>query len=137
MSDHLPQEIEEAFAAHDDGTREQLLTCRDLVFRVAAASDDIGTITETLKWGQPSYLTEATKAGSTLRLATSDDGRAALFVHCGTNLIEQFSTFYPDTFDYQGKRALIIKGQTQPVEAELRHCIALALTYKLRKKSKV
>lgn len=141
MTDQPPQEIVDAFAAYDDGTRDQLLACRDLVFHVAAASDDIGPITETLKWGQPSYLTEKTKTGSTLRLATSGgesgvDERPALFVHCATNLIEQFKTFYPDTFDYQGKRALIIKSDVEPVAAALRHCIALALTYKLRKKSK-
>ena len=136
MTDQPPQQIAQAFADNDDGTRDHLLACRDLVFQVAAASDDIGPVTETLKWGQPSYLTEATKAGTTLRLATSGDGRAALFVHCGTDLIEQFRTFYPDTFDYQGKRALILKSQIPAVEAELRHCTALALTYKLRKKSK-
>ena len=131
-----PKEGSDVYPYNDDGTRDQLLACRDLVFQVAAASDDIGPVTETLKWGQPSYLTEATKAGTTLRLATSANGRAALFVHCGTDLIEQFKTFYPDTFDYQGKRALILKSQIPAVEAELRHCIALALTYKLRKKSK-
>lgn len=140
MTDQPPQEIADAFAAYDDGTRDQLLACRDLVFHVAAASNDIGPVTETLKWGQPSYLTEATKAGTTLRLALAAGGegseRPALFVHCATDLIEQFKTFYPDTFDYQGKRALILKGEVEPVAEELRHCIALALTYKLRKKSK-
>ncbi|MEM9105605.1 MAG: DUF1801 domain-containing protein [Pseudomonadota bacterium] len=135
MTDQLPQDIENALAAHDGGVRDQLLSCRDLIFQVAACHENVGPITETLKWGQPSYLTEATKTGSTLRLADSGDGRPALFVHCATDLIEQFRAFYPHTFDYQGKRALILKTTIDPVEAELRHCIALARTYKARKKS--
>ena len=137
MSNKLPPHIEDAFAVHQNDTRDHLLSCRDLVFQVAADNGEIGPITETLKWGQPSYLTEATKSGSTIRLAAGDNGRPALFVHCATDLIEQFRTFYPDTFDYQGKRALVIRGDPGVVEAELRHCIALALTYKLRRKSKV
>ena len=137
MTDQLPPNIAEAFAASDDRTQDQLRACRDLIFQAAADNCEIGILTETLKWGQPSYLTESSKSGSTVRLATSSDDRPALFVHCATDLIEQFKTFYPDTFDYQGKRALIIKSEIAPVEAELRHCIALALTYKLRKKSKV
>ena len=134
MSEHLPKVIEAAFAAHEPKLRHDLLICRDLIFQVAASHDVIGSLTETLKWRQPSYLTEATGAGTTLRLAASEDARAGLFVHCATSLVEQFKTFYPETFVYQGKRALVIKGKIAPVETELRHCIALALTYKLRRK---
>ena len=137
MTNQLPPNIADAFAAYDDRTQDQLRACRDLIFQAAADNREIGILTETLKWGQPSYLTEASKSGSTVRLATSSDHRPALFVHCATDLIEQFRTFYPDTFDYQGKRALVIKSEIGSVKAELRHCIALALTYKLRKKSKV
>ncbi|MCJ8311086.1 MAG: hypothetical protein HRU27_19115 [Rhizobiaceae bacterium] len=49
----------------------------------------------------------------------------------------QFSFHWGDLrFDYQGPFALVIKSEIGSVAAELRHCIALALTYKLRKKSK-
>ena len=29
----------------------------------------VGPLTETLKWGEPAYLTEVTKAGTTVRIA--------------------------------------------------------------------
>lgn len=134
MTDPIKADIEAAFAANDPDVHRQLLACRDLVFQAAADHAEIGPLTETLKWGQPSYLTEASGTGTTMRLAQSNDGRPALFVHCGTDLIEQFKTFYPDTFEYQGKRALVLRGNTASVAAELQHCIALALTYKLRRR---
>ena len=132
-----PPDVAASLEACPAAARAHLTGLRTLIFETAAELPEVGALTETLKWGQPSYLTEATKSGSTIRLAAGDNGRPALFVHCATDLIEQFRTFYPDTFDYQGKRALVIKGDPGVVEAELRHCIALALTYKLRRKSKV
>ena len=88
MTNPLSQDVEAAFAAYDAELRQQLLDCRDLVFQVAAENSNIGPITETLKWGQPSYLTATTGAGTTPRLAASSDGQPTLFVHCGTDLIE-------------------------------------------------
>lgn len=140
MYDDLPPEVDAAFSAFDPQVRDLLMQCRTLVFDTAAEVDGVGQITETLKWGQPSYLTQTTAAGSTIRLAMAapESGTAApcpaLYVHCATDLIEQFKTFYPNTFEYQGKRALIITRDIGSVTAELRHCIALALTYKLRKR---
>jgi len=141
MVEKIPKNVEAAFAAHDRHLRDPLMQCRALVLDTAASTDGVGQITETLKWGQPSYLTDATKSGSTIRLAPAsamtktDELRPALFVHCATDLIEQFKTFYPDIFGYQGKRALVIRGDIQSVSVELRHCIALALTYKLRRRN--
>jgi hypothetical protein len=134
MPDTLPNNVKAVFASYDSKLRDRLLICRDLVFQVAAAHELIGPVTETLKWGQPSYLTEATGAGTSLRLGKDGSSKPAVFVHCATDLIDQFRTFYPDTFSYQGKRALIIEGEIAAAEDELRHCIGLTLTYKLRKK---
>lgn len=139
MPDPIPPDVDAAFADFAPNVREQLKLCRMHILATASEVEHVGPVTETLKWGQPSYLTEKSKSGSTIRLAPASQGsgseRPALFVHCATDLIEQFKTFYPECFDYQGKRALIIRSDVQSVTAELRHCIALALTYKLRRQS--
>ena len=139
MFEELPDEIKTAFSSYDTEIRDRLLHCRTMVFEVAASHPDIGPISECLKWGQPSYLTEVSGSGSTLRLApfVKSDGSAcaALYVHCATDLIDQFQTFYRDDFAYQGKRALLIDRLDEAAEARLRHCIALTLSYKLRKRS--
>lgn len=125
------------FAAQPAALREKLLALRHLILETAAQTEGIGGLEEALKWGQVSYLTAATKAGSTIRIGPlkGPPDRLALFVHCQTNLIETFRRHYPETLVYDGKRAVVFGVEQALPEAELRHCIALALTYHLRKKT--
>ena len=124
------------FQAHPETIREKLLALRQLIVATAAATEGVGSLDETLKWGQPSYLTPQTRSGSTIRI---DRVRAsdyiALYCHCQTNLVSTFQELYPERFRYQGNRALVLEGDPLAVEGPLRHCIALALTYHLRKRS--
>lgn len=135
MNRPMPEEISQAMARYQPSSRAVLEVVRDLVFEAADEHPQIGPVSETLKWGEPSYLTPVTKAGSTLRLSqTRKDEKPALFVNCKTDLIAQFRTLYPDTFMYDGVRALIVDGPPEMVREELKHCIALTLTYLLRRK---
>ena len=52
-----------------------------------------------------------------------------------TSLVESFRRHYPDELRYEGKRAILFDEDDEVPEAALRHCIALALTYHLRKRS--
>lgn len=119
------------FTASTPAARTQLLRLRTLIFATAAATPGVGSLDETLKWGQPSYLTSATKSGTTIRIdaVKSDPGRVALYVHCQTHLIEQFRERYGDALSFEGNRAILLDIDAPlPVEP-LRHCIAMALTY--------
>ena len=132
MTEPVPQEIAEALADCSPSARATLLEIRDMIFDTAAKNERIGPLTETLKWGQPAYLTEKTKSGSTIRLGqTRDTGEPALFVICNTNLVEQFKQHYADTFVYEGKRALVPGTLTSGKKKALAHCIAMALTYRI------
>ncbi|MGI9498428.1 MAG: DUF1801 domain-containing protein [Geminicoccaceae bacterium] len=119
--------------------REKLRDLRRLILEVAASTPGVGPLEEALKWGQPSFLTSVSKSGTTIRIdrLSKTDDRPALFVSCQTDLIEAFKTIYPETFDYQGKRAIILDPNGPLPEEALRHCIALALTYKARNAGKV
>ncbi len=122
------------FKAYPAGIRARLMALRELVFDTAARTPGVGRLTEALKWNQPSYLTEETGSGTTVRIdrLKAGDGYAAYF-HCQSGLVEQFRELYPDTFRYEGKRAIVFKSADRlPVRA-LRHCIALALTHHARK----
>lgn len=129
----IPSNVKPVFDGFPDNIRDQLLALRGLVFRVAAEMPSAGEIVETLKWGQPSYLTVRPKTGSTIRLGVGKSGQAALFFHCQTSLVSQFRDLYPQDFDFEGNRALVLKKSGRLPEAELVHCIALALTYHKRK----
>lgn len=110
---------------------------RQLIFETAAEMDRVGPLEETLKWGQPSYLTSKSKSGTTIRIDQigSEHGQYSLFVHCQTTLISTFRDFYPEELSYDGKRAIVFDVNEDPPENPLRHCIALALTYHLDKKN--
>lgn len=105
---------------------------RRLILDVAASTPGVGPIEETLKWDQPSFLTSASKSGTTIRIdrLSKTDDRPALFVSCQTDLIARFKAIYPETLAYRGKRAIVLDAEKPLPEAALRHCIALALTYK-------
>ena len=99
-------------------------------------TEGVGALQETLKWRQPSYLTPETKSGSTIRLdhIAKQPGRYALYFHCQSGLVDRFRELYPDSFEFEGKRALVFEAGRKLPEKPLRHCIALALTHHLRKK---
>jgi hypothetical protein len=123
------------FKAYPADLRRRLMVLRALVFEVAAGTDGVGRLTETLKWGQPSYLTEETKSGTTVRIDRLKKGDGyALYVHCQSGLVPTFRELYPDTFRYEGKRALLFEADARLPLPELRHCIGLALTHHLRAK---
>ncbi len=97
-----------------------------MIFEIARELDI--HIEETLKWGEPSYLSEG---GSTVRLAwkAANPEACTIFVHCQTRLIETYREIYPDIFEYEGKRALHLPLKGKLPEGPLRHCLTLALTY--------
>ena len=125
------------FRAYPPAVRARLMALRTLVFETARKTPGVGRLTETLKWGQPSYLTAETGSGSTVRIDRLKGRDAcAVYFHCQSGLIEQFRELYPDTFRYEGKRAILFNTRDRLPVQELGHCIALALTHHLRKKAR-
>lgn len=125
-----------AFERHPEPIRSRLLALRQLIFETAAATAGVGPLQETLKWGQPAYLTSETMAGSTIRIdRVRGTDQVALHCHCQTDLVASFQELYPD-LHFQGNRALVLEGDPARAAEPLRHCIALALTYHLRKGSR-
>src|SRR5262249_33532919 len=94
-----------------------------------------GPLEEALKWGQVSYLTSASKSGSTVRIdgVKADAGQTAVYFHCQTNLVETFRELYSE-LTFSGNRAILLDASERLPEAKLRHCVALALTYHLNKR---
>ena len=125
--------VTQVFAAFPDDVRPALLAVRRLVFAVAADVPGIGPVEETLKWGQPAYLTPQTKAGTTLRLGVTKDHRPAVFVHCQTTILNDVAHAFPDAFGYAGTREAAFSADAVP-EVALRHLIVATLTYHRSKK---
>ena len=128
--------VDAAFEAYPKPLKAKLLALRRLIFDTAKTTKGVGALQETLKWGQPSYLTPETKSGSTIRIdqVKSVANQYAVYFHCQTDLVETFRELYPRELSYGGNRSILLSAQEEIPEAALRHCVALALTYHLNKR---
>lgn len=127
-----PPPVRAVFDTYPPAARDLLLALRTLIFETASNLPDVSAVTETLKWGEPAYLT---KSGTTIRLAWSPKRPevAGLFVNCQTTLVESWREQYGDLIDCIGNREIRLPLNQRPPEGPLRHCIAMALTYHKRK----
>ena len=109
---------------------------RQLIYDTAALIEGIGKIEETLKWGEPSYLTPESKIGSTIRIAWKESRKEqySLFFKCTANLVPAFKEKFPQNFQFGGNRSIDFNLNDDVPEKELKQCIALALTYHRNKK---
>ncbi|MDV6332680.1 DUF1801 domain-containing protein [Asticcacaulis sp. 201] len=127
----LPDAVTLAFAAFSEPLRGQLLRIRRLILEVAETTLGVGPLTETLKWGEPAYLTNVSRSGSTIRLGASKsaDNAIAVLFNCRTTLVDTFRAQFPDVFAYQGNRAILISASASLPESALAICLVMALTY--------
>jgi len=128
--------VDAVFDTYPTPLKTRLLALRRLIFETARTTAGVGALQETLKWGQPSYLTTATKSGSTVRIdqVKSAPDCYAIYFHCQTDLVATFRDLYPTEFTYGGNRSILFNANDKLPEPALRHCIALALTYHLNKR---
>jgi hypothetical protein len=119
------------FDAYPSPIRSKLLALRALLFATAANTAGVGEIEETLKWGEPAYLTTQSHSGSTIRIDAkkSTATQYAIFFNCKTDLIETFRTLFPDEFQFEGNRAIVFDVNVDPPMDALKICITAALTY--------
>ena len=131
-------EVATVFKTYPKEIRAKLLLLRRLIFNVASETDGVGELEETLKWGQPSYLTTQTKSGSLIRIdqIKSQEGKYAMFFHCQTTLVDTFKEMYRSQFEFGGNRSIIFNVKDKVPVAELSNCVSMALTYHLNKKQK-
>ena len=129
MRNAPPNHVKDVFDSMPAAARTVLMAARARIFTLAE-EEDVGALSETLKWGQPSYLTEATKAGSTIRLGLQG-GEPAAFFTCNSSLVEGFRADFGDALSYHGNRAVMLE---EPFADVLDLCFVRALTYHRAKK---
>jgi hypothetical protein len=129
--------VARVFDGYPPAIRRRLLALRALIFKTAAATDGVGELEETLKWGEPAYVTSKSGSGSTIRIdwKRSSPSQYAMYFHCQTNLVETFRTVFPRDFTYEGNRAIVFDAAGKVPRDALVFCIAAALTYHQKKKT--
>jgi Domain of unknown function (DU1801) len=122
-------DVARVFESYPAPMRRRLLRLRGLIFDTAARLG-VGRLEETLRWGEPAYVT-TTGSGSTIRIdrRRQNPRQYAMYFHCRTSLVDTFRTAFPGTFTFEGNRALVFdEGERVPAR-ELAVCIETALTY--------
>lgn len=101
---------------------------RTMILEAAEEIPQLTILEETLKWGEPSYLS---KYGSTIRIDWKEKNpeQYAIYFKCTSQLIPTFKAIYKDKFNYEGNRALVFQMHENIPEAELKQCISMALRY--------
>jgi hypothetical protein len=120
--------VEFVFNEYPAPVRDKMLFLRHLVIETAKATDGIEEIEETLKWGEPSYLT---KIGSMLRVdwKSKNPGQYAMYFKCTSRLVETFRVRFEHTFKFEGNRAIVFRLDDEVPTEALKLCIQAALTY--------
>lgn len=121
------------FKSYPPPIRKKLMNLRQIILNVAAKTEGVGRLEEALKWGEPSFLTTESGSGSMIRIDAKgpDYNEYGIYFLCQTDLVAQFKKLFPKKFRFSGNRAILFSKSENPPTKELRHCIALALTYKL------
>ena len=124
------------FESYPPKIQKKLMFLRQLILETASTIEGVGEIEETLKWGEPSYLTSKTKSGSTIRIDWKESRKYQyeMFFKCTANLVVTFREKYPTELKYGGNRSIVFDIDDEIPVAELKNCISLALTYHWNKK---
>ncbi len=120
--------VKSVFDTYPESVRDKMLALRNLIIETARETDGITNLEETLKWGEPSYLT---KNGSTLRMdwKSKTPDQYALFFKCTSRLVPTFNQKFTSHFKFEGTRAIVFQLQDEIPKDALKECIKAALVY--------
>ncbi len=138
MKQTISKDVKSVFDSFPTDAKEKLLKIRQLIFNAAAEDNAIGTVTETLKWGEPAYLTDETGSGSTIRLGYKDKtpDSVDIYFNCQTTLIKDIKQKYADELVCENNRLIRIPiAEALPTDT-LSDCLTMALKYHYNKKAR-
>lgn len=120
--------VNDTFANYPDLVRYKMQLLREFVTETAEEMQDVNVLKETLKWGEPSFLT---KHGSKLRMDWKEKSpdQYAMYFQCKSRLVNTFRLVFNYKFQYEGKRTIIFQMNQKIPELELKECIKASLKY--------
>lgn len=124
----VDQAVEAVFDRYPDQVRPKMRVLRKLIIETAKEIEEVTKLEESLKWGEPSYRTNI---GSTIRMdwKPASPDQYAMYFQCTSRLVETFRQVFPNTFEFEGKRAILFQMEDEVPITELKYCVQAALTY--------
>lgn len=129
----MDKNLRKKYASYPKHVKKKILDLRELILMVAAETEGVGAIEESLKWNELSFNTTESKSGSPIRIdwKANDPNRYHLFVNCNTRLIMIFKKLFPNEFEYGGNRSISFGVKDRIPKKHLARCIEIAFTYKV------
>jgi len=120
------QKAEMVINGYSPVVQKKLHFLRKLI--IDAAEELELALEETIKWGEPSYIT---KKGSTIRIdwKPKKPDQYAIYFKCTSKLVNTFKEIYGDQFRYETTRAIVFAFDDEIPEQSLKECIGMALQY--------
>jgi len=119
QQDLIHPQIMDKFNGYPEDVRGVLLEIRSLILETIS-SKNLGTLEETLKWGEPSYLV---KNGSAVRFDWKPKYPESyfMFFNCKTKLVDTFKELYSQSLRFEGNRAIVLNLDEPIPYTQLRH----------------
>lgn len=127
----LPGDVQAVYDACPPPVRHGLHQLRGLILAQADLMPQIGPVTESLRWGQPAFLTLDSGAACSLRIGPVKGQGFGLFVHCQTGLIAAFAAGAGVGLRFGGTRAVLFDPSDRIDPAQISVLIGQALGYHL------
>ena len=95
--------VASVFNGYPAKVRKDMYALRELILATAGNTRGVGEIEETLKWGEPAYLTSKSRSGSTIRIdwKKSRPAEYAMYFKCQTTLVETLRTLFPKVLQFE------------------------------------
>lgn len=124
----MDRAVKKRFENYPKEIKPKMIYLRKLVLDTASNMDNVSSITQTLKWGEPSFLVEH---GSTLRMdwKSKKPNQYAMYFKCTSKLVSTFREVFGEIFKYEKNRAIIFNLEDNIPEYELGECIKATLRY--------
>lgn len=126
-------DVKKAFKSYPAKAQEKVKHLRELILEAADELEEVDEVEETLKWGEPSYLT---KNGSTVRIAWKEKtpDQYGIYFKCTSRLVPTFRKLFKDDFEFENHRAIIFRMNDKVPGRKLKECIKAGLRYHKVKK---
>lgn len=133
----MENKVKQKFSSYPDRIKPKMESLRDLIYEAAKNTEGVGELEETLKWGEPAYLTSQSKSGTTIRIDWKPKipDQIGMYVSCNTTLVSTYRTMFADDLKFEGNRAIIFPIDKPIPKKQAMICIQMALRYHLDKNS--
>jgi len=133
MKAKITEQVAQVIEHYPPKAKSVFNNVRKIVISAAKESGGLDNTTETLKWGEPSYLADG---GSTVRMkwTEKEPDQFSLYFNCNSILVETFKELYQDEFAFDGNRAISFPLNAKLPDAALKHCIVMSMQYHKLKK---